>query len=195
MGYFINKHMVKQRDIPLLVLCLSCLFITSCQGFLKIPEEPIYQEIFLFGDEVKKAYDLQLVGFGGGSDQGLKIFNFTLLGYQNPDLNEARALFCDISTRFLERINSNEELREFSLNRSFSIANLNIHIMFPNVGNYITGIGNGDTSDRDPLQFIYFFTYDTESKKSKISYKEPYEQVKSTVEHQRGLLDKSKTLP
>lgn len=174
-------------NINIFVICVICLLLTSCQSFLKVAEEPTYQEIFSFGNEAKKIYNLQLVGFGGGTNKGREIFNLTFMGNQTPDLDEARAIFYDLSTRFLERINSNEKLRALTLDNIFTIANLNISIMFPKVQDFVTGVGNAFAFDRDPLQFIYYFTYNPESKKSKITYKEPYEQLKSIVEHQRGL--------
>lgn len=149
---------------------------------LKMSGESDYQEIFLFKKEAKEVYGLQIVGFGGGFDEGKEIFNLTFMGNQNLNLDEARALFYDIATRFLERLNSNEKLCESTLDKSFSIANLKINIMFPDVENYITCVGTGEAVNRNPLQFVYFFTL----KESDIAYKEPYEQVKSIVEEQRG---------
>jgi len=167
--------------------CFITLTMCSCQSFLMMPNEPSYQEISRFGKEVKETYNLLLVGVGGGSFKGIKNFNLTFMGKQTPTLNEARMLFYDISTKFLERINANEKLMELALDESFSIANLNISIMFPNVENYITDVGIEFAFLRDPLQYVCFFTYDADAKKSNITYKEPYEELKKIVEEQRGL--------
>jgi hypothetical protein len=174
--------------IHLLVFCLFCLVATSC--ILNMSAESDYQEIFSFGKEAKEVYGLNIVGFGGGHSNGKRNFNLTLMGNQHLNLDEARALFYDIAARFLERLNSNEKLRESTLDNFFSIANLRINIMLPDAENYITGIGNGDVGDRNPLQFVYFFTYDPDLKESNITYKEPYEQLKSIVEQQRASCDR-----
>jgi hypothetical protein len=168
--------------IFLLVFCLFCLLATSC--ILNMSEESDYQEIFLFGKEAKEVYGLNIVGFGGGHSSG-KSFNLTLMGNQHLNLDEARALFYDIATRFLERLNSNEKLRASTLDNYFSIANLKIHIMLPRES-YITSLSNGETVDRNPLQPVYFFTFNPDLQKSKITYEEPYEQLKSIVEQQRA---------
>jgi hypothetical protein len=148
--------------------------------------ESDYQEIFSFGKEAKEVYGLNIVGFGGGFDKGKETFSLTLMGDQYLNLDEGRALFYDIATRFLERLNSNEKLRASTLDNYFSINDLKIHIMLPYAENHIAAIGNGQIMDRNPLQFVYFFTYDPDLKESNITYKEPYEQLKSIVEQQRA---------
>jgi len=168
------------------ILCFITLTMCSCQSFLMMPNEPSYQEISRFGKEVKETYNFQLVGVGGGFVEGRKIFDLTFMGKQTPTLNEARIIFYDISNKFLERINANEKLRKLSL-EPFSIVNLCIDIIFSEEENYITCIGNGFPEDRDPLEFVYFYTYNTNLKKSKITYEEPYEELKKIVEEQRGL--------
>ena len=161
---------------------LLSIITASCQSFLTIPDDPGYQAIFQFAKEVKETDDLKLIGFGGGVNS----FNLTFMGNQNLDMHQARFIFYDISTRFLERINADVKLREPSLDNIYTIENLKLHFMFPDVVNYITGIFNGVPYDQKS-QIVYFFTYNPELAKSKITYQEPYEQLKSIVEQQRGL--------
>jgi len=163
------------------------LLATSCQSFLSISEDSDYREIFQFGMEVKASHNLNLVGFGGGLNEGIQTFNLTLRGEQALNLDDARVLFYDISSSFLSKINSNIKFRQGSFCNPYSIANISLSFMFPNVDAYISGMGNGFISDRDPLQYVYFFTYNPELAKSKITYQEPYEQLKNIVEQQRGL--------
>jgi len=173
--------------IKSLFIYIFSLLTTSCQSFLSFPENHSYQEIFKFGNEVGETHNLKLVGYGGGTDKGMSTFNLTLTGKQKLNINEARVLFFEVTSSFVSRINTNERLRALTLDNTFSVANVELHIMLPDMQNYVTGITNGRVADRNQVQYVYFFTYNPAFKESDITYQEPYEQLKSIVEQQSGL--------
>ena len=95
------------KFIRIAILLVGILF-TSCQSIFNMSEESGYKEVADFGRQVKQKYNLQLVGFGGGYPNGIRSFNLTFLGYQNPTLDEARILFYRLAKGFLEKVNANK---------------------------------------------------------------------------------------
>ena len=166
-----------------IIIILMCVLFTSCQSILCIDEESSYKDITDFGSQVKQEYHLQLVGLGGGCYKGLKIFNLTFLGHEILSLDESRVLFYNLANGFIEKINANEELKEKSNVDQFTIANIDLRLMFPNIVGQIRCVGNGEAFNRDPLQFVYFFIHNAEIGPV-LGHKEPYEELRSIVESQ-----------
>ena len=159
----------------------------SCQSIL-IDDDSSYKEIGIFAKEIKKTDNLSVIGFGGGKHLGSS-YNLTLLSSQMHTLDEARALFYNVSTRFLNLVNSNEDLRICTVSGKFSIENLSLSIHFPDQGE-ISIVGNGTVYDRSPLQSVYYFTHDSENDKWNITYEESYEEIRKIVIAQ-GRIDPS----
>lgn len=165
--------------------CVLCLITTSCQSFIIGPDQPGYHAIFSYGEEMRNDYGLRIVSFGGGTDKGKKTFNFILMGQQTPTRDEARAIFYNVTQGFLERLNLNEKLLELNEGNYYTMANIEIRIMFARVENSVATIGNSLRAGHGDTQFVLFFTYNAEKGETDITYREPYEELKRIVEQQR----------
>lgn len=155
----------------------------SCQSIFHDDVEPSYQVINTFAKEVKITDNLRLVGFGGGTYKGLS-YNLTFLSSNMPNLDEARALFYNISIRFLNLLNSDDNLRSMAEDNLFTIENITLRIMFSDSPGHISYVSNRSVSDRNPLQLVDFYTFKNNEERLSDDYEEAYEQVKSIVESQ-----------
>jgi hypothetical protein len=163
---------------------LFIIFFTSaCQSIFYESEGSGYKVVGDFAKEVKATDNFNMIGFGGGSFKGSS-YNLDFSSSQTPTLDEARAIFYNTATRFLDKINASEKLRAKADGNFFTIENLSLKFFFIENENTIVGVGNGFLSDRNPLQYVYFSTYDPKTQESQITYREPFEEVKRIVEAQ-----------
>jgi hypothetical protein len=166
-----------------IIFIFISLITSACQSIFYESEGSSYKVVGDFAKEVKATDNFNMIGFGGGSFKG-SCYNLDFSSSQTPTLDEARAIFYNIATRFLDKINSNEKLRAKTHANFFTIENLSLNFFFMENENTIVGVGNGFLSDRNPLQHVYFSTYDPKTQESQVTYREPFEEVKRIVEAQ-----------
>lgn len=170
--------------MKILIIFLLCFLFNSCQSIFTFDDDSDYKSIVDFGREARKKYDMQLVGVGGGSSKGLESFNLTFLGNEVPSLEEARILFYNLSKGFLDKINTDKKLKEKLNVDQFTIVNLDLGLMFPDVVGQIRFVTNGYVDRRSPLQLVYFFYHDSVGHEPMFVHEEPYEELKRIVEAQ-----------
>jgi len=172
-------------------LCLLSLFmlvLTSCYHDPK-HIELADQQMSQFAKEVKKSDNLTLVGSGGGFLRGISKFSFTFFSPMPADIDSARRLYIDVSTRFLNRINDCEEIRCYLYDYPVTIHNLDLLIIFQpivkkNTPNYVDSITMGENASDCKTHHLYYGQYDEVKDKSTIFFEESYLKAIEIIQQQ-----------
>ena len=163
--------------------CLLFVLTTSCQSTISSLSTPEHvrlgdQEMSSFAKEVKATNNLQLLGMGGGFLNRINKLSLTFSSEEAPTVDEARMIFFDLSTRFLSRVNQNEEIRPYLVDYPFTIENLELMILFfGETPGRVKGV-----SFSPPYKHIWrpsYVLYSTDNlstKEREISFRESYEE-------------------
>ena len=175
-------------------LCLIVI-LTSCYTS---PRHVVLggQQISQFAKEVEKTDNLMIVGSGGGFYNGISKFSFTFFSPMAADIESARRLYIDISSRFLQKINEYEEIHCYLYDYPVTIHNLDLHILFypkvkMDIPTYVDGITMGENAYDSKNNDIYYIQDDEINDRSNIFFKEPYIKAIEIVEQQNNLLQNS----
>lgn len=164
------------------VLCSLVILLTSCHTYP--PRIQLaHQEIFAFAKEVKQEHNLQLICYGGGFIEHINTLSLSFLGNQKLDVDASRALFVDLSQRFISRINQNEEISPYLAEHPFTAMNLEFVILFPSYSRsefpkYVSSIGITNVYNFDKKPVVVLYTADdAEDFSSVVIFRETYEEA------------------
>ncbi|MBS0615576.1 MAG: hypothetical protein JSR58_03370 [Verrucomicrobia bacterium] len=83
-----------------------------------------------YGKEIRKQYGLELTKVGGRMMIDIEVFDIGFARKEKATIDEARQLATKITEGFIQKINSDEEIRPYLHDFPITRKNVNIHIRF-----------------------------------------------------------------
>lgn len=117
---------------------------------------------FAFAKEVYESDNLVMYGYGGGFWERINNLSVYYISPLRPDMDEARRLYVEIATRYLDAINQDESLRPYLNVYPMTFNELELMIVFDPIDTlqepFISAVSQGDVPTnncrRDFLMFI-----------------------------------------
>ncbi len=130
-----------------------------------------------FQKEVCSNYPLFVMGTGGGMLYSIEMTHFMFGSYEPKTIEGARNLYLELMEKWLEKVNSNEEVRPHLENYPFTYENVELELAFFEKHPYVFASGDlvGSLSCINGL--IHYSTDNPETDLLLLLHKEPYEEA------------------
>lgn len=167
--------------IGLLILLSSC---HSKLHYVQLADN----EILKFSKEMKEKHGLKLFSSGGGFQGGINSLTLSFSGNHQFTLEESRVFFISLTQKFIDSVNSNNELRPYLTQYPFTEKNLDFTILLPcysinEFSSYISSISMMDIYNFDNRPTVILYTIiDNDCVSSRIIHKETYKQALEYVD-------------
>lgn len=174
--------------IILLVYFFALLIHSSCS---RVADHEVLadQKIFTFAKNVKKTDQLELFMYGGGLYEKINSLNIGFISHELVDIDSARRMYVDLSNRFLNYVNSDPNLSQYSSVFPFTNAQLNLVIMYKPYVNqinspFISGVSMGEMY-LPKRESIFYHQNDPYTGKSEIVLIESYNKALEILKFQQ----------
>ena len=165
------------------------VFLSASCSKIAVHEKLADEKIFSFAKEVRKSEGLELCMYGGELYGQINSFSIGFVSPNLVDIDRARIEYIDLSTRFLQFVNSDSRVSECSSKFPFTKDELDLVIFYTPKSNQICGpfiiavsMGEIDGTKRES---IHYHQKDPVTGESKIILVENYDKALDILKFQQ----------